>query len=319
MASRSTVIHVRVARIAPAAAGIKVFELVDVRDEPLPPFAPGAHIFVHLPGVGARQYSLCGPVADRSRYRIAVLRQERGRGGSKYMHDVLEAGDALEISPPANNFPLIESARHYVLIAGGIGITPMLPMVEELHTKRASFQLYYCARSPEQAAFRELLSSPALQGTVVFHFDGGDRARSLDVAALLTKPVPGSHLYCCGPDGLMEAVRQAAASWAANSVHFEHFQAPPAHSGAEQMGFEVLLAKSGRRVQVPPHKSIVRALREEGVAVETSCEAGVCGTCRTRYLGGEPIHTDLVLTQEEQQSFVMLCCSRASGILVLDL
>lgn len=314
----SHVIRARVARIEPGAVDIKVFDLVDERGQLLPPFTAGAHISVFLSGLGTRHYSLCGPLADRSRYRIAVLRQERGRGGSKHMHDRVRAGDVLEISPPVNHFPLVVGAR-YLMLAGGIGVTPILPMIEELRAKGRGYRLYYCAKSAEHAAFREALREPEFADTIVFHFDGGDLARSLDVSALLDTQAPGTHVYCCGPTGLMDAVREATASWPRDLVHFEYFQTPAAGRAPDDLGFEVLLSRSGRRVQVPPHVSIVQALREEGIAVETSCEAGVCGTCRTRYLGGSPVHADSLLNEDERQYFVMLCCSRARGLLVLDL
>lgn len=305
------------------ATDIWSFELGEPVGANLPPFAPGAHINVHLPGGLVRQYSLCGEIDDLSRYVIAVLRAAGGRGGSKVIHERIRPGDRLQISAPRNNFPLVQGASRYVLVAGGIGITPIVSMVERLVADGALFELHYCARTPEKTAFRERLIKVAGE-RVRFIYDGGRPEDGLDAAALLKQPIPNTHVYCCGPSGLMAAVRKATQHWAADAVHFEYFEPVPeaASNGkleASDVDFEIELARTQKRFIVPAGNSIVDILRDNGIEVDTSCEAGVCGTCRTRYLSGVPIHNDYVLDDDERREQIMICCGRARGLLVLDL
>ena len=317
--------QLRVRSITREAAGIHSYELVDPAGAALPPFSAGSHIDVHLPGNLIRQYSLCNDPRERHRYLIGVLNVAGGRGGSKTMHENVHVGDLLTLSAPRNNFPLAEDASRHVLLAGGIGVTPMMAMVETLSARGADFSVLYCSRSPDLTAFRDRLKPHAEAGRVAFHHDEGDPARGLDVVAALREHQPGTHLYCCGPGGLMNAVKTATAHWPAGTVHFEFFSAPVAASTApvsQAAGidtFQVRLASNGTVYTVPPAKSIVEVLRENGVECETSCEAGICGTCRTRYLEGTPEHHDLVLSDEEHEEFVLICCARSrSDLLVLD-
>jgi vanillate monooxygenase ferredoxin subunit len=278
---------------------------------------------VQLPGGLTRQYSLCNDPAESHRYLIGVLRDPASRGGSQAMHDAVKEGDTLQISPPKNHFALAHEARRHLLLAGGIGVTPILCMAERLSRTGATFEMHYCSRSPARTAFQERIVASAFADRVRFHFDDGELAQKIDLAALLGSPRDGEHVYVCGPQGFMDAVLSTAraAGWPEAQLHYEFFGAQVAPSGAET-GFEVQLASSGRIVVVPADRTVVQALAEAGVVVPTSCEQGVCGTCLTRVLAGECDHKDLYLTPEEQdaQDQFLPCCSRAkSPRLVLDL
>jgi ferredoxin-NADP reductase len=205
---------------------INAYELVDPQGNELPPFAPGAHITVAL-GEVLRDYSLWSDPAERRHYGIAVLREKAG-SGSRHMHDTLRVGAMIRASSPRNDFPLAVEARRHLMIAGGIGITPVMAMLAELRRRKADFVLHYCTRSPEETAFLDELALPAALGQVQFHHDGGDPSRGLDIAAVLRDYVPGTHLYYCGPSGLMATARAAAAHWPPDSVHCEHFKGPAA-------------------------------------------------------------------------------------------
>jgi vanillate O-demethylase ferredoxin subunit len=309
-----------VSRIRDEALAIRLYELADPGGIQLPPFTAGAHIDVEIPGGFVRQYSLCGDPADRHRYLIAVLRAEDGGGGSRALHDSIAVGDRIVVSQPRNNFPIAKEARRHLLLAGGIGITPMMAMVEQFKRDEAEFVLHYCTRSPARTAFRDRLAD--LGGRVIYHHDQGDPRRGLDIATLLAHREPGTHLYYCGPAPFMQAIRRAAGHWPADAVHFEYFAPEPVTTAtrAIRASFKIRLARSGGVFEVPPEKTIADVLREAGVELETSCEVGTCGTCRTRVLEGVPQHNDYVLTAAEQREWVMVCCARAdSETLVLDI
>lgn len=311
----------RVNAITDETLSIKTFELVDPEGLDLPLFTAGSHVDITLPDGQLRQYSLCNAPAERHHYLLGVLRETIGRGGSRQMHERLLVGDLLQVSMPRNNFPLDESATRHLLIAGGIGVTPLMAMVHSLQVRGADFALHYCTRDAAQTAFRAVLGANGVAPRVRLHHDGGVPGRGLDVAALLATVAPGTHVYCCGPAGLMAAVKAASAHWPAGQIHFEHFAAPVASvvvgGGAT---FEVEIASTGAVYPVPPDRSILSVLLSEGLLVDSSCEAGVCGTCTTRYLSGEPDHRDFVLSDAEQRELVMVCVSRAkSARLVLDL
>jgi vanillate O-demethylase ferredoxin subunit len=314
---------VRVARKAVEAEGICSFELSALDGGPLPAFSAGSHVDVQLPGGLTRQYSLCNDAAETHRYLISVLRDPASRGGSAAMHDRVNEGDVLQISAPKNHFALAHDAQRHLLLAGGIGVTPILCMAERLSRTGAAFAMHYCTRSRARTAFQERIVASALADHVRFHFDDGDAAQKLDLATLLGSPRAGEHVYVCGPQGFMDAVLSTAraAGWPEAQLHYEFFGAQLAPSGSEA-GFEVQLASSGRIVAVPADRTVVQALAEAGVVVPTSCEQGVCGTCLTRVLAGECEHKDLYLTPEEQDANdqFLPCCSRAkSARLVLDL
>ncbi len=313
----------RVAHKRIEATDICSFELVATNGTALPAFTAGSHIDVHTPGGPTRQYSLCNNPAETRRYLIGVLKDAASRGGSAAMHERLNEGDTLTISAPKNHFPIAPQATRHLLLAGGIGITPILCMAEQLADTAADFEMHYCARSPERAAFRERIASSRFASRVRFHFDDGDPAQKLDLAAALALPHGDVHLYVCGPQGFMDAVLATARTkgWPEAQLHYEFFAAAPVKSDTDS-AFEVQLARSGQVVVVGRDQTVLKALAEAGVEVLSSCEQGVCGTCMTRVLAGVPDHRDQYLTPEEQAANdqFLPCCSRAkSPRLVLDL
>lgn len=318
-------IAVRVARKTVEAEGVAGFRLVAADGAQLPAFAPGAHIDVALPGGLVRQYSLCNAPSDAAtdHYEIGVLRDAASRGGSLAMHDAVHEGAVIRISPPRNHFALDEGAGHSLLLAGGIGLTPLLSMAHRLAALGADFALHCCSRSAARAPYRRRLEASAFADKVFFHHDDGPPGQRMDLATTIGEPRPGRHLYVCGPQGFLDAVRATARGlrWADAQVHFEYFSGalPPV---GEQGGFEVEIRSSGRVVRVPESVSVVDALAAEGIEIPVSCAQGVCGTCLTRVLAGEVAHNDLYLTPAEQAANdqFLPCCSRArSPRLLLDL
>jgi vanillate O-demethylase ferredoxin subunit len=312
----------RVNAITVEADDIRSYELVDPEGIELLPFTAGSHVDVVPPGGETRQYSLCNDPRERHRYLIAVLREPAGRGGSLLMHERVAVGDLLQVSAPRNHFPLHEDGERHLLIAGGIGITPLLAMAHRLHAIGAEFALHYCTRSPERTAFQTELARYGDGARVRFHHDGGNPADGLDVKALLADVVPGTHVYYCGPTGLMAAVKSATAHWPSAQIHFEYFAAPaqPDASAADaDAPFEVEIASTGAVYRIPEGHTILSVLAASGMSLDSSCEAGICGTCQTRYLSGAPDHRDYVLTDDDRAHYVMICVSRATGRLVLDL
>jgi ferredoxin-NADP reductase len=310
--------QLRVRSITYLAEAVNGYELVDPRGRDLPRFAAGAHIELRVGGF-LRRYSLWNDPAERRRYCIAVLREVAGRGGS-HLHDNVRVGDIVEVSPPRNNFPLNPAGERHLLIAGGIGIAPLMSMVTELQRRRAEFEVHYCTRSSERTAFRSELALLAAEGRLHFHHDGGDPVRGLDIAATLNEARPGTHLYYCGPQPLMAAATEAARDWPVGKVHYEYFTGVPEPAAAEDRPFRVQLAKTGGDYEVRAGETIVEVLQRQGIAVRTSCELGYCGTCLTPYLAGEPDHRDQVLEENGRRRYVLICCSRAkTPFLVLDL
>ncbi|WP_028631214.1 MULTISPECIES: PDR/VanB family oxidoreductase [Pseudomonas] len=312
-------IEVRVTRKHPEAEGIFSFELARADGGPLPPFSAGSHVDVHLPGGQVRQYSLCNHPDEQHRYQIAVLLDPSSRGGSRAMHEQVEAGSHIRISEPRNLFPLVHGARRTRLFAGGIGITPILCMAERLAATGAAFDMHYCSRSAERTAFLQRIRESAFAAQVTFHFDD----QRLKAAEVLAGYADGDHLYVCGPGGFMAHVLEEArlAGWPESSLHREYFAAEP-QDHADDGAFEVQLASDGRCFQVPADRSVADVLLEAGIDLPLSCEQGICGTCLTRVLEGEPEHRDMFLTVEEQgrNDQFTPCCSRSrSSRLVLDL
>lgn len=314
-------LQVRVARISEEATGIRSYELRAPDGAELPAFTAGAHIEVHLASGLIRSYSLCGDPAERDRYVVAVLREDGGRGGSKEMHDSVREGDVLVISAPRNHFPLAgREARYHLLLAGGIGVTPMIAMIAELERRGAPWRLHYCTRNLERTAFRDILAPYIASGKVVLHHDNGDPAQSLDIKTLLTSFEIGTHLYYCGPPGFMRACAQGLEPWPPHAVHREFFGSAGIETDtSNDTPFEIKLRSTGQTLTVPAGKSIVAVLAEHGCNVDTDCSEGYCGTCITRYRAGMPEHRDTVLSEKERQTYVMVCCARAKGLLELDL
>ena len=313
---------VRLHAIVLQAEAIASFEFRDPQGRELPPFTAGAHVEVHIRPGCVRQYSLCNDPRERHRYVVAVLREEGGRGGSAAMHDDLRIGQALTLGAPRNFFPLSRDASRHLLVAGGIGVTPMMAMAAELEAQGREFFLHYCTRSPGRTAFRDRLEALAAAGRAKLHHDGGDPSCGLDLATLLTDHAPGTHLYYCGPPGFMRAAAAASSHWPPGTVHFEHFTAPAraAEGAPANTPFRIRLTRTKAELDVPAEKSIVDVLVENDVFIETSCREGYCGTCLTRYTGGEPEHRDTVLDDDDRKEFVLVCCARSrTPLLELDL
>jgi len=285
---------------------------------PMPPWSPGAHLDLVLPIGVVRQYSLCGDPANRSVLQVAVLREPGGRGGSRFVHDELAAGDMVRIRGPRNHFPLVTAPR-YLFIAGGIGVTPILPMVAEVDARDADWLLAYGGRTRSSMAFRDELSER--YGDRV-HVWPHDEKGFLDLDRLLGTPRPNTAVYCCGPEPLLAAVEQRCTAWPPGSLHVERFAPKADTTSGVTTAFQVELARSRRTITVPPGKSILRAVEEAGVAVLSSCREGTCGTCETPVVDGIPDHRDSLLSEEEQAAndTMMICVSRArSRRLTLDL
>jgi vanillate O-demethylase ferredoxin subunit len=317
-----TSLTLQVKRRTVEAEGIVSLDLADPSGKPLPPFSAGAHIDVMLrPGL-VRQYSLCNHPTETYRYLIAVQLAADSRGGSVAMH-ALREGARIEASLPRNHFALEPSARRTLLFAGGIGITPILAMAEQLARAGADFELHYCTRSRERTAFLNRISTSRFASRVHFHFSEGAPGSKFDPPAAIGAPDAGTHLYVCGPAGYMDAVIDAATrlGWQDANVHREYFNGAAAHAETDT-AFELKLARSGKVIQVAKGQTALAALQGCGVDVQVSCGEGTCGTCLTRVLEGEPDHRDVFLSAAERarKDSFLPCCSRASSPqLVLDL
>lgn len=315
---RTAPLRVRVARKWGTGAGIAAFQLESIADQ-LPTFQPGAHIDVHLPGGLVRQYSLTNGPGELGWYRIAVKREPESRGGSAALHDSVREGDVLAISEPRNNFPLRRDAIRTVLVAGGIGITPLVAMAQALHHSKLAFELHYFAQTRSHLAFPELLA--ALQGSVTLHLGLGPDATAARLAEILATRGPSDHLYVCGPGPMLEATRRIAADadWPERCVHFEYFK--NTNDIDDSSTFVIDLARSALTLDVAAGETILEVLQANGVAVPSSCEQGACGTCAVGVLDGVPDHQDVYLNDGEKQrgDQMMVCVSRArTDRLVLD-
>ena len=301
------------------AIGVRGFEFARPDRGELPAFTAGSHIKVRTPGGGIRKYSLCNSPEDRHVYQIAVKRDAKGQGGSMSMCDDLQPGDTIMVSAPENAFPMAAKAGGYIFIAGGIGITPILSMIRSLgELPPAPWKLFYLTQTRAATPFVEELKELGTYGAVRMHHDEGDPSRAFDLWPVLERPT-NAHIYCCGPRGLMDAVRDMSGHWSNDQVHFESFS-DGSIARPDDKPFRVKLAKSGETVEVPVGKSILSALRECGHVLSSSCESGTCGTCRTKLVAGEADHRDMVLMPEEMSGQIMICVSRAkSDELVLDL
>jgi ferredoxin-NADP reductase len=309
-----------VARRDEVAEGVVSLTLAGPDGEQLPGWTPGAHVDLVLDEGLVRQYSLCSDPNDGDKWRVGILRDPSSRGGSVFVHDELQEGSTVRVRGPRNHFPLV-SADRYLFIAGGIGITPILPMIEEAEASGAGWELVYGGRQRSSMAFVDELEQH------------GDRVRicpqdevgMLDLESILGTPRDDTLVYCCGPEPLLNAVEEACKDWPDGSLHIERF-APKEVSEEEREGaldtFEVVCQRSGVSVRVPPDKSILEAVEEEGIDVLASCCEGVCGTCETGVVEGTPDHRDSLLNEAEREAgeIMMICVSRSrSEKLVLDL
>jgi tetrachlorobenzoquinone reductase len=310
-------IEVRLTAIRYAAREINLYEFRRPDGAPLPAYAAGAHVDLHLPNGLIRNYSLTVAKPEPGTYTFGIKRDQASRGGSRAIHDDLRVGGIVKISAPRNNFPLDESARHSILIAGGIGITPIWCMVQRLVELKRSWTLHYACRARAEMAFLEALAAmPQAQ----LHFDDEHGGAPLDVAAIVAQAPRDAQLYCCGPAPMLRAFEAAAADWPSAQVHVEYFT--PKAELARAGGFIVELKRSGREFFIPAGHSILSVLLDEGIDVDYSCELGICGACEQRVLAGEPVHCDSILTEEEQaeNKRVMICCAGCkSERLVLDI
>ena len=307
-----------VARREIVAADVVAVTLADPAGSALPGWTPGAHVDLVLGDTLTRQYSLCGPLRDRSSFRIAVLRAADGGGGSQLVHDVLKEGSRVRVRGPRNHFALIDAPR-YIFIAGGIGITPLLPMIESAERRGVPWTLDYGGRQRASMAFLEELSRY------------GDRVRTwpqdqsglLDLPAILGDPRPDTLIYCCGPEPLLAAAEAQCAAWLPGALHTERFTPKPVEPAAGgDTPFELVLQRSRITAVVPADKTILDVVEEEGLSVLSSCRVGTCGTCEQEVVSGEVDHRDSVLTEEERVAgeYMMICVSRCrSARLVLDL
>lgn len=305
-----------ITNISEEADGVRSLELIPAEGDRMPRWQPGAHIDLLLSPELERQYSLCGD-PDDDRWQIAVLREPQSRGGSEWVHDQLTVGDRLRVRGPRNNFQLVEE-NEYLFIAGGIGITPLLPMIARCENNGAPWRLIYGGRAEPSMAFAEVLAKHGDKVTLWPQ----DRFGIIDLEMLLGVPRENVAVYCCGPGVLLDAVEEKCQAWPTGSLHIERFRPKAGAMAGKNTAFEVELDESGLVVQVGEDESIVEALETSGIHVPTSCREGTCGTCETVVLDGTPDHRDSYLTEEEKESneVMTLCCSRAKcGRLVLDL
>ncbi|RQR33325.1 PDR/VanB family oxidoreductase [Burkholderia sp. Bp9142] len=286
----------------------------------LPSWDPGAHVDLRFNSEGVeyvRQYSLCGETTDRRSWQVAVRLASDSRGGSAYIHESFAEGDTVQVTGPRNNFPLVP-ATHYMFIAGGIGITPILPMIANVNASGADWRLVYCGRSAESMPFvDEVLAFGA--DKVLLHTS--DALGQADLPTLIAAAHPDTVIYCCGPETMLRAIDESCASWSDDRVHVERFTRREDGSESAVSAFEVEFVRSGIVATVPVDRSILEIAEEHGVDIDSSCQEGVCGSCETRVISGVPDHRDSLLSAKERASgqTMMVCVSRScSARLVLD-
>jgi len=314
--ARASTLRARLTAIRYAAEGIHLYEFSPAEGSVLPAFTAGAHVDLHLPNGLIRQYSLCNAQEETHRYVVGIKRDPASRGGSSYVHDQLKVGTVLQLGGPRNHFELHEEAPHTVLIAGGIGVTPIACMVQRLKALGASYEVHYGVRRRDEAAFLDVLSGPGLH----LHVDSENGNAPMNLQQILKQAPQDAHLYCCGPGPMLDAFEAGCAQRPEYHVHLERFSAaaPVAADG----GYSVQLARTGRTIRIARGCTILDTLREEGIEVQASCEQGICGSCETRVLAGRPDHRDSLLSEEEKRAntVMMVCCSGSHDeLLVLDL
>lgn len=299
-----------------ATQRVRVIMLTSKDGAPLPPYTAGSHLTFDLGDAGERSYSLIDWPDETELYRIAVQREDDGDGGSKAMHR-LSVGDVLTASMPKNDFELTAGSGPFLLLAGGIGVTPVISFATELSRRQASFQFHYTTRSAGVCAFREDVTGAFADNLSIWHDDGS----AIDLKALIQAAAPETNIYCCGPKGMIEAVRELAEArrFPKGQVHFELFATPDSHEGDKPFEVEI---SDGRVFSIPADKTIIEVLEDEGVDVMYDCQRGDCGICQTDVLDGTPDHRDVVLSEAERASgkVMQICVSRAkSARLVLDI
>lgn len=305
-------LNVRVQQRQLAAPDILLLTLESLDGSPLPAFDAGAHIDLELPNGIVRQYSLCSSPYELSRYALGILLEPESRGGSRSAHQDIKEGDIVRISQPRNLFALVPS-KHAMLMAGGIGVTPMLAMVDHLHAEGASFELHYCVRTLQRAAFLTEMCASPYADKITVHFEDQPET-ALDVGALFATPDPGTHIYICGPGGFIDYVVGSAEKngWASSNIHLERFNSSPIdHSGDK--AFDIIIADTGATLTVEADETAIAAMARHGLSIPVSCEQGICGTCLLSVIDGTPDHRDMYLSDQERaanDSFLP-CCSRA--------
>jgi vanillate O-demethylase ferredoxin subunit len=313
MPAPSHTIRVQVTRITPIASEINLIELTAAQGQELPPFTAGSHIDLHLSNGMIRSYSLSGSPDEPEHYLIGVKNEPEGRGGSRFIHEQLQLGDDIEISAPRNNFGLHEEADHTVLIAGGIGVTPLVSMSQRLETIGKPWELHYAGRHRGSTAFIPQLSAFGSRVNLYLRNGAEDAAQSrrMDIPAIVEAAPAGSHFYCCGPAAMINGFLAATTLLPPDQVHFERFanDQPIDKDGS----FTVILKESGETIEIRSGQTILDALLERGIDAPYSCMEGICSACETRVLAGIPDHHDMILSAEQKaaNNVMMICCSRS--------
>ncbi len=315
-------LQLQVSRIENQTPTIKAFALRSPDGRGLPTFTAGAHIDIKINNELRRSYSLTNDPSDQGQYIISVLIEPDSKGGSQWMHNDLSVGDLVTVLRPENDFELSGAASEHIFIAGGIGITPIISMGRYLARSGGKFSLHYCTKSIEETAFAKDVQDIFAAG-LTFHHDGGDPTNGIDLAVVLKTCPDDAHLYICGPRGLIDAARTAASHWPNENVHFELFSGIDDNNQDGDETFTVILKRSDVTVEVPAGSSIIEAIRDAGVDIDSSCESGICGTCQTDLLGGVADHRDDLLSDADRdsQTTILPCVSRAKSgeTLILDL
>jgi vanillate monooxygenase ferredoxin subunit len=311
-------LNLKIEKIVQETSTVKAYVLKSADGAALPEFTAGAHVDVMVTledgKTDKRSYSLASDPKDTSAYTLGVLREKEGKGGSAFMHDKLKEGDVIEASNPKNHFPLDGEAEDNLLIAGGIGVTPILAMARSLTAQGTRFNMHYAARAPEEMAFKTDVEAVCGDNGHLY-FDGGDPTKGINLKDLLSNRPGGLHLFVCGPGGLIEAVRTTAADlgWPENTVHYEVFK--PEELSGEDTELQVTLSENGQTYTIPADKSILDVLLDEGVDIDYDCKMGICGLCAVKVIDGDPDHRDYVLTEGEKtdEQLFCPCISRAKG------
>lgn len=311
-------LSLKIEKISQQTSNVKAYVLTSSDGAALPEFTAGAHIDVMVDledgSTDKRSYSLASDPKDTSAYTLGILREVAGKGGSAFMHDKLVEGAVIEASNPKNHFPLDDEAEDNLLIAGGIGVTPILAMARSLSASGAKFNMHYAARAPEEMAFKADVEAVCGENGHLY-FDGGDPAKGINLKELLSNRQGGLHLFVCGPAGLIEAVRTMATEqgWPENTVHYEVFK--PAELDGEDTELEVVLTETGETITVPADQTILDVMLDKGMDIDYDCKMGICGLCAVKVVGGEPDHRDFVLTEDEREDEKLFCpcISRAKG------